>query len=91
MAGRSSRETMTTLILAGAWAQANTLPIDLALLSVGYAAGMARRRWARQQTVRSGQTILALCVAGLAFNLPTLPLMLMRGPVSPDRVDFCGR
>ena len=76
------------LILVGAWAQTQTIPISLALLLVGYEAGMA---WLllrfRKQTVRWVQTVLALFVTSLVFNMLALPLVLMLGPVTPGQAD----
>ncbi len=76
------------LILAGAWAQTQTLPIGLALLLVSYEAAMV---WLllrlRQQTGRWVQTVLALFVTSLVFNMLALPLILILGPVTPGQVD----
>ncbi|HEN47323.1 MAG TPA: hypothetical protein ENI75_03045 [Mizugakiibacter sp.] len=76
------------LILAGAWAQTQTISVSLALLLVGYEAGMA---WLllrlRQQTVRWVQTVLALFVTSLVFNMLALPLILILGPVTPGQAD----
>ncbi len=76
------------LIVVGAWAQTQTLPIGLALLLVSYEAGMA---WLllrlRQQSGRWVQTVLALFVTSLVFNMLALPLILILGPVTPGQAD----